>query len=185
MVASEEAAMKVLVAVGSKYGATRDVAHAIAEVLRDAGHDASAHDAKDVESIASFDAAIIGSAVYGGYWRRDASSLVHDHRDALRRIPVWLFSSGPVGLPPRPSEPAGEGDELVEVVGARGHELFSGYLNPDRLNFGERAIIRGLKASVGDYRDWGHVKTWARSVAAELDRLQPAAGGEDAVTGAV
>jgi menaquinone-dependent protoporphyrinogen oxidase len=163
--------MKVLVAVGSKYGATREIAQTIAEVLRDFGFDALWHDARDVESLASFDAAIIGSAVYGGFWRRDASSLIHDHAEELQKIPVWLFSSGPVGLPPRPSEPAGEGDSLVDVINAYGHIMFSGYLNPERLNFGERAIIRGLKASVGDYREWGQVKNWAREIAHQLTKI--------------
>ncbi len=163
--------MKVLVAVGSKYGATREIAQTIADVLRDFGYDAVWHDARDVEHVDQFDAAIIGSAVYGGFWRRDASSLVHDHAEQLRRMPVWLFSSGPVGLPPRPTEPAGEGDSLVDVVNAYGHQMFSGYLNPDRLNFGERAIIRGLKASVGDYREWGQVKNWAREIAHQLTKV--------------
>ncbi len=163
--------MKVLVAVGSKYGATREIAQTIADVLRDFGYDAVWHDARDVEHVETFDAAIIGSAVYGGFWRRDASSLVHDHADELRKIPVWLFSSGPVGLPPRPTEPAGEGDSLVDVINAYGHQMFSGYLNPDRLNFGERAIIRGLKASVGDYREWGQVKNWAREIAHQLTKM--------------
>jgi len=164
--------MKVLVAVGSKYGATREIAQAIAEVLRDFGHDAVCHDAKDVESVASFEAFIVGSGLYGGFWRRDASALIHDHKDELRTKPVWLFSSGPVGLPPRPAETAGEGETLVDVIDARGHQTFSGYLNPEKLNFGERAIVRGLKASVGDYREWGQVKNWAREIAHQLTKIQ-------------
>ncbi len=169
--------MKVLVAVGSKYGATREIAQAIAEVLRDFGHDAVCHDAKDVESVAAYDALVIGSGLYGGFWRRDASALIHDHEDELRTKPVWLFSSGPVGLPPRPAEAAGEGETLVDVIDARAHTTFSGYLNPERLNFGERAIVRGLKASVGDYREWGQVKNWAREIAHQLTKIQGSAAG--------
>lgn len=175
--------MKVLVAVGSKYGATRELAQAVSEVLRDFGFDAVCHDAKDVDAVTAYDAVIIGSAVYGGFWRRDASGLIHDHLDELRLKPVWLFSSGPVGLPPRPAESAGEGDTLIDLVGARGHQVFSGYLNPDRLNFGERAIIRGLKASVGDYREWGQVKNWAREIAHQLTKIA-AKPGESAVESA-
>jgi menaquinone-dependent protoporphyrinogen oxidase len=171
--------MKVLVAVGSKYGATREVAQAIAEVLRDFGHDAVCHDARDVDSIASYDALVIGSALYGGFWRRDASNLVHEHIDELSKKPVWLFSSGPVGLPPRPAEAAGEGETLVDLIEAREHQIFSGYLNPDRLNDGERAIVRGLKASVGDYREWGQVKNWAREIAHQLSVIGGAPSSPD------
>lgn len=166
--------MKVLVAVGSKYGATREMAQAIADVLRDFGHDAVCHDAKDVDSVTPYDALVVGSAVYGGFWRRDASNLIHEHAEELKRKPVWLFSSGPVGLPPRPAESAGEGETLVDLVEARDHQAFSGYLNPDRLNDGERAIVRGLRASVGDYREWGQVKSWAREIAHSLTKTSGA-----------
>ena len=162
--------MKVLVAVGSKYGATREIAQAIADVLKEHGCEAECLDARDVESLDPYDAFVIGSALYGGFWRRDASELVKDNVDLLRSKPVWLFSSGPVGLPPRPEEARGEGESLTEKVGARAHMAFSGYLNAERLNFGERAIIRGLRASVGDYREWGLVKSWAREIGAQLVR---------------
>lgn len=163
--------MKVLVAVGSKYGATREIGDTVAEVLRGHGLDARCENAFEVESLEGYDAVVLGSAVYGGFWRRDAKELLMSHREALRELPVWLFSSGPVGLPPRPLEPAGEGEAFVAEVHARGHVVFGGYLNPDKLNFGERAVIRGLRAAVGDYRDWGNVKDWAREVAHTLVML--------------
>lgn len=162
--------MKVLVAVGSKYGATREIAQTIAEVLRDCGCDAEYMDAKDVESVEPYDAFVIGSALYGGFWRRDASELVHGNIKVLRSRPVWLFSSGPVGLPPRPAETMGEGETLVDIISAIAHESFSGCLNAERLNFGEQAIVRGLKASVGDYREWGQVKNWAREIGSQLTK---------------
>ena len=162
--------MKVLVAVGSKYGATREIAQAIAEVLCGFGCEAECLDAKDVETLEPYEAFVIGSALYGGFWRRDASELVKDNIEFLRSKPVWLFSSGPVGLPPRPDEAGGEGEGLTEKVGAKAHMAFSGYLNAERLNFGERAIVRGLKASVGDYREWGQVKGWAKEIGAELGK---------------
>lgn len=162
--------MKVLVAVGSKYGATREIAQAIAAVLCDSGCAAECHDAKDVETLDPYDAFVVGSALYGGFWRRDASELVHDNLETLRSKPCWLFSSGPVGLPPRPTDVEGEGVRLSEEVQARAHGSFSGYLNPERLNDGERAIIRGLKASVGDYREWGLVKNWAKEIASQLTK---------------
>ena len=32
--------------------------------------------------------------------------------------------------------------------------LFHGNLDPDRLNFAEKMIIKSVKATVGDFRDW-------------------------------
>ncbi len=160
--------MTVLVAVGSKYGATREIAQTIADVLTDSGVEARCHEAKDVVSIDGYSAIVLGSAVYGGFWRRDASEFARLNGPRLMELPTWLFSSGPVGLPPRPSEAAGEGDALASKLGAREHRVFSGFLNPDKLNMGERALIKGLRASVGDYREWGQVKSWAREIANQI-----------------
>ena len=54
---------------------------------------------KEVAIIESYDAVIIGSAVYTGHWLAPAKDLVYRYLDVLASRPVWLFSSGPVGDP--------------------------------------------------------------------------------------
>ena len=83
--------------------------------------------------------------------------------------PVWLFSSGPLGEPPRPTE-----DEAVDVAGivaatgAREHRLFAGRLDRHLLSFRERAVVRAVRAAEGDFRDWDEIDGWADTIAAAL-----------------
>ena len=159
--------MKVLVAVGSKYGSSRAVAKTIATTLEGHGFEVDFQDAADVRSVMPFDAVILGSAVYGGLWRRDASALAKEHREALRLRDVWTFSVGMENVVVE-GQPKDEAYSIASAIGAREHKRFAGALDPEKLNIGERALIRALDPPLGDFRDFGEVKSWAESVAMQL-----------------
>jgi menaquinone-dependent protoporphyrinogen oxidase len=84
-------------------------------------------------------------------------------------MPVWLFSSGPIGDPPKPVEDPVDAQPLVELVGARGHRVFAGDLDRSRLGFAERAIVAAVRAPDGDFRPWPEIEAWAREIAAALE----------------
>jgi menaquinone-dependent protoporphyrinogen oxidase len=84
-----------------------------------------------------------------------------------------MFSSGPVGDPPKPSEEPVDVAELVAATGAREHRVFAGRANRDQLGFAERAMVRTLRAAVGDFRDWEEIKNWAREIDAHLVTSHP------------
>ena len=88
--------MRVLVAWGSKLGGTEEIGRTIAEELRRAGHEVTARPARELHGIAGYDAAVIGGGVYANLWHADAYRFAIGNLAALRRIPVWLFSSGPL-----------------------------------------------------------------------------------------
>ena len=87
---------RVLVAYATKLGSTSEIAETIAHVLRDSGHRALALPARDVTTLAGWDAVILGSAVYAAYWQRDARRFTERFRDDLKARPLWLFSGGPL-----------------------------------------------------------------------------------------
>lgn len=160
--------MKVLVAVGSKYGATREVGSAIAEVLREQGFETDFADACDVaNAIRFYDAAIIGSAVYGGLWRKDASALVRDNAQTLRARDTWLFSVGMTQVT-KPDQPLDEAEELATECGAIEHKRFGGRILFDKLNIGEKALIKAINPPPGDFRDFEEIREWAETVALRL-----------------
>lgn len=97
---------RVLVAYASKRGSTGEIADAIVDVLRDSGLDADAKPVEDVESIASYDAVVLGSAVYMKRWRGDAKHFLRKHGEELSQLPFWVFSSGPVGDPTKAPDPS-------------------------------------------------------------------------------
>jgi menaquinone-dependent protoporphyrinogen oxidase len=161
--------MKVLVAAASRHGATQEIAEMIGRTLDAEGVHASVVAIAEAGDPAEYDAVILGSAVYLGHWLDAATNFVESRRAALSARPTWLFSSGPIGDPPRPNEgQAVDVGDLVSKTHAKGHKLFAGKLDKGRLGFGERAVMLAFRAVEGDYRDWQDVEAWARGIAVEL-----------------
>ena len=159
----------MLVASASRHGATREIAEAIAAELREAGHEVEDRPVEEVDGIDGYDAVVLGSAVYVGRWLPPARELVQERAEALSRRPVWLFSSGPVGDPPRPEgDAAVDVSEIATAVGAREHRIFPGRLDRAELGLRERAIVKVVGAQEGDARDWEAVGAWARGIAQAL-----------------
>jgi menaquinone-dependent protoporphyrinogen oxidase len=96
--------MTVLVSAASRHGATAEIAEAVGRVLTEHGVAAEVLPIDDVTSVDRYEAVVLGSAVYMGHWLEPARRLVMSQASALARRPVWLFSSGPVGDPPKPDE---------------------------------------------------------------------------------
>lgn len=159
----------ILVTYGSKHGSTGEIAEAIAKTLRDAGHTVSVTPVDEVKALGDYDAYVIGSAVYVGGWMREAAQFLTEHADALARKHVWLFSSGPTG----------EGDPVETLDGwtfpeklkpvadqiqPHGIVLFHGALESGKLGFVERLMVRGVKAPMGDFRDWESIQQWASGI---------------------
>jgi menaquinone-dependent protoporphyrinogen oxidase len=157
--------MRVLVTAATKYGATAEIAAAIAEVLDEHGLEATMLPPEQVERVDGYDAAVVGSAVYAGHWLKPARELVERHSAALADRPVWLFSSGPVGDPPKPEEDPVDVADLLATIGAREHRIFAGKLVRKQLSFPERAIVSALRVPEGDFRDWTEIRQWAASIA--------------------
>ena len=158
--------MNVLVAVASRHGSTWEIGRVIAGNLAEHDIHASLLYVDEVAGLAGYDAVIVGSAVYRGHWLKSALKFVEHHSAELAMRPVWLFSSGPIA--DRPVHNAVNVDKIVELVRPHGHRIFAGKIDVNKLSFSERAMVFGLHAPVGDYRDWGEITSWSRSIAEDL-----------------
>lgn len=146
--------MTVLVAAASRHEATQEIAEAIGRVLTERGLETEVRRVDDDADVAEYEAVVLGSAVYAGHWLEAARRFVEEHGDELAAQPTWLFSSGPIGEPPRPSEQeAVQIDPMVAATGAREHRLFAGKLDKSRLSFAERAVVFAFRVAEGDFRD--------------------------------
>ncbi|MEO5899386.1 MAG: flavodoxin domain-containing protein [Ilumatobacteraceae bacterium] len=161
--------MKVIIVVGSKHGSTRSIADVVGDELRNGGLDVSIVDADaPTISLDAYDAAVIGSAIYVGHWMKGARAFLHANREALRKMPLWLFSSGPLGDGPEQPDDLADVRDFADDVHARDHRVFAGKLDKADLGFAERAAIRIVHAPYGDAREWGEIRSWANTIAAEL-----------------
>ena len=161
--------MRMLVAVASKHGATSEIAHHIGETLAGDGIDVTVAAADEVSDLPAYQAVILGSAVYAGHWMKEAKDLAAEIAAADPIPKVWLFSSGPVGDPPKPDEDPVDVAEIVTNLAASEHRLFAGKIDKSTLGFGERAIVTALRATEGDFRDWEEIAAWAREIAAAVE----------------
>jgi len=166
--------MKVLVAVASKHGATLEIGQVIEATIRSAGLDAELARVEEVTSLSAYDAFIVGSGVYAGHWMRPAREFVDIHEGELKQKPVWLFSSGPVGDPPKPLENPAEVASVVKRLGSRGHRLFPGRIEGSDLGISEKALVALVRAPDGDFRPWSEIATWAESIVARLQESDEA-----------
>lgn len=159
----------ILVAYASKHGATEGIAHHVARSLSEAGKEADARSVMDVDDLGEPEAVVIGSAVYAGSWRKEAVEFVDAHAEQLGRLPVWLFSSGPLG--DQVADHEEQPKQLAEIrarISPREHRMFFGALDAGKLSFGERMIVKAVKAPEGDFRNWDEIARWAKDIARVL-----------------
>jgi menaquinone-dependent protoporphyrinogen oxidase len=159
---------QILVAHGSKHGATAEIAEAVADQLRRDGHAVDCLPAGDVGGVEPYDVVVVGSAVYMKRWRPEAKRLLKRNADELANRPFWVFSSGPCGenADPSWSEPPGV-MKLAERLGVRGHTVFGGRLPLEPGNFMERAMVKNCPPEKRDLRDWDEIRAWASRIGRE------------------
>ena len=169
---------RVLVVYASKYGATAEIAEEIATNLRSVNLLVDLLPADKVLDLSKYHGVVLGSAVYAGRWRKEAVQFLEQCEQKLSEIPVWIFSSGPTG----------EGDpvellkgwrypdalkSLMERIQPEDIMVFHGDLEREKLTFGEKLIVRGVKAPVGDFRDWETIADWAQSIVETMRDFTP------------
>jgi len=161
--------MKLLVTYASKYGSTAEIAEVIGKELHKRNYEVEVKPIDDVGSLDGYDGFVIGSSVYAGGWIKNAARFLRANQDLLAQHPVWFFSSGPTGEgDPNEIMDGWDFPENLEAVRKkikpRDVILFHGNIDPDQLNFAERMIVKSVKATVGDFRDWLVIRGWARSI---------------------
>lgn len=160
--------MKVLVTAASKHGSTAEIADAIAARLRLDGIEVDQFDPGSVQSLADYDAVVVGSAVYMRQWVEQARAFVSRFHNQLRSMPAWGFSVGMNGVPKRaPQDPKKIGPVNTDSV-FDNTITFPGRYDPSRLSLRERSIARLAGAVEGDFREWNRVEQWADEIAAQL-----------------
>jgi len=140
--------MRTLIAYTTKYGATEQIARRIAERLEDATlYDLRTDSAPD---LAGFDCVIVGSPLYAGTARKEATGFVIDNLAMLKDKRLGLFFAGM------------DADKQAEFLAnnypaevldhAITAEHIGGIFDPKKTNFAERLIMKAA-AGKSDFQD--------------------------------
>jgi menaquinone-dependent protoporphyrinogen oxidase len=157
---------RVLVVFSSRSGSTAGTADLIASVLGTAGLAVDCRPAGEVADLAAYRAVVLGSGVFVPRRASDGGGFLARHAVALRSLPVWLFSDGPIGGGRERGDGAAAGSGTAEcpavtvarAIGARGVATFGTLGMPD----GDDPVASLLPA------DAREVRAWARTIAAVL-----------------
>lgn len=163
--------MTTLIAYASKHGSTESIAERIAERLRDAGREVELiHTDELPEDLSRYEDVVLGCPIYATNWHRKGVRAVRERGEVLKAANrLWVFS---VGGGPTITQPA---VEIARPLAPREHAYLRGALEPAKLGFIERQVIRGAKAKTGDFRDWDAIDAFADRIARNAPLSGPAA----------
>jgi menaquinone-dependent protoporphyrinogen oxidase len=167
--------MRILVTAASRHNGTTEVAHAIAMELERADITVDERRPEEVGHLNAYDGVVLGSAIYAGHWLKPAKDFVERTSSRMRMLPVWLFSTGPLGDPLKPEGSPMDVTTMTERSGAREHRIFGGRLDKGDLGLGEKVVVQMVGATDGDYRQWDEINAWAREIGATLKAGEAAA----------
>ena len=139
----------VLVAYATRYGSTQEVAEAVAARLREHGLAVEVRRAREVRTLDSFSAVVLGTPLYIGSLLREARTFLKRHRTALSQMPVAIFALGPVfggkELEGSRTQLAGALAKLPWLAPVA-TEVFVGKYDPAQLRFPD-SLLAALPAS--------------------------------------
>lgn len=170
--------MAVLVAVASRHGATVEIADAIGIAIHGRGFRVDVvrltepAGSGSTPDPADYEAVVLGSGVYLGRWLAPATHFVNKNEEALRDLPVWGFSSGPVGNGPADDGGQLPAPDLVDALNPVGYRTFGGKLDRHGLGLAERAVVTLLGVHDEDNRNLDDATSWAHRIADRLQAIQ-------------
>ncbi|MGE5527605.1 MAG: flavodoxin domain-containing protein [Patescibacteria group bacterium] len=169
-------AKKILVAYASRCGSTAEIAAAVGEVLRQAGHDVTVESVKRVKDLSPYQAVIIGSAARMFRLLPEAVKFARKNSAALAKVPVAYFMAGMMMKDATPENTAKADailNKLREVKGPVGTALFAGKFDVATLEqpwrfFMSRNKDKNKEMGEGDFRDWKAIEAWAGEMAGKI-----------------
>jgi menaquinone-dependent protoporphyrinogen oxidase len=161
---------RILVAYASKLGSTGEIAAEIGKTLSANGLSVDVRPMQENLPLDGYQALVLGSAVRVGNWLPEAVAFVEANRQALRRVPVALFS---VHITNQGDDQQSRRnrraflDQVRPLVDPVEEVFFAGKF--DRRGAAE--LMPGLLARLVptmDFRKWEKIRAWAEGIHSQL-----------------
>lgn len=167
---------EVLVAYGTRYGSTKEVAETVAATLEEQGLEVEVKPAREVSWLDGYEAVVLGTPLYMGALHKDVRALLEKNQVALEHTPFALFALGPIKADDGVD---GSRAQLIDALAKlpvptpASTAVFVGAYDPARLGFRDK-MIAALPASplhgqtVHDDRDWEAISGWALQLSTRM-----------------
>lgn len=176
--------MKALIAFGSRYGSSTEIAEEIGKIMENQGVEVNLVNLRKnkVDNINNYDLIVVGSGIKMGKWTKEPLKFLNKNKSTLQDKKVALFVS--CGAPLNGKEKMDEAMELyLEKIAKESLSgepvsmgLFGGVFDPNANNglmykmamkmakkgFEEKGVDTSKRY---DYRDWDEIRHWARKLA--------------------
>ncbi len=183
--------VNVLIAYGTRMGASSATAEEIAAVLRGEGFTVQVANLKDrkINDITGYDLVIVGSGVQMGKWHGEAEDFLVKHRAELdkKKLAIFVSSMTQIGRIGEEEKPAVKDarqkyvDEKVTKYNLKpiSTAVFGGVLDFGKMNWLTRKIMEKARPDLEkggmkekhpgfyDTRDIEMIRVWARELAAK------------------
>ncbi len=162
----------ILVTYATRYGSTQQVAEAIAATLREGGFEVDTQPIRQVRSLESYGAVVLGAPLYMFHWNKDALGFLSRYHAVLTQKPIAIFALGPLNKVEKEFRDARTqlDKELAQFswLTPVTIEIFGGKLEPAKFTFPHNLIpaMRNMPAS--DIRDWDAIRAWANTLPTKL-----------------
>lgn len=170
----------ILVSYATRYGSTQEVAKVVAETIKKRGFSVELLPMRNVSNLHAYEAVVIGAPIYIGRWHEEMRKFLQTHQIWLQKLPVALFTLGPIHNEAQEIENAklNVEQELATYnwVDPIEQVVFVGSYDPEKLNFAHKLLTK-LPASPlhelppVDERNWHAIRLWAEHLADKLWEL--------------
>ena len=163
---------RVLVAFATKTGSTEEVAEEVARILREHELDVDFKPMNSVRNLADYTAVVLGAPLYIFRWHKDARRFLTKHRQTLSKLPVAIFTMGP--LNDKEEEWQGARQQIDKELAKHpwltpvALEVFGGVFVPGKLTFPYTLIPALNQLPPSDLRNWDEIQAWANSLPAQI-----------------
>jgi len=157
----------ILIAYASKHGSTGEIAQAVAKNLQAAGHTADAVEIGKAASPQGYNAVVFAGPMYMGHIDGRIGKFSKRYARELGAIPVAGFVVCLAAAVKDADGMAIAEKQLHEALAPAtpvAEAIFAGKLDPEKISWFQRWIMKKMNSPSGDFRDWDAINAFAKSL---------------------